>query len=170
MRVRACIIPQGDQKDKVTFKDVAGLAEAKVEVVEFVDFLQNPAKFKNLGAKIPKGALLCGPPGVRERDRETERQRDRDRQTDRDREAGRETDRNTWRDSSPTRTRSTSQRQKTETETETEKTKLQTQRHRDGQRQRRRDEETHIYTEHRETTRNREARIHRYTDTHSRHT
>ena len=40
------------------------LAEAKVEVVEFVEFLRNPDKFKNLGAKIPKGALLCGPPGT----------------------------------------------------------------------------------------------------------
>jgi AFG3 family protein len=49
---------------QVTFKDVAGLQEAKVEVYEFVEFLKNPDKFKNLGAKIPKGALLCGPPGT----------------------------------------------------------------------------------------------------------
>ena len=49
---------------QITFKDVAGLHEAKVEVVEFVEFLRNPDKFKNLGAKIPKGALLCGPPGT----------------------------------------------------------------------------------------------------------
>ena len=58
------VIVKGDAKDKITFKDVAGLAEAKVEVVEFVEFLRNPDKFKNLGAKIPKGALLCGPPGT----------------------------------------------------------------------------------------------------------
>ena len=58
------VIVKGDAKDKITFKDVAGLHEAKVEVVEFVEFLRNPDKFKNLGAKIPKGALLCGPPGT----------------------------------------------------------------------------------------------------------
>lgn len=49
---------------QVTFKDVAGLDEAKVEVLEFVKFLQAPERFKRLGAKIPKGALLCGPPGT----------------------------------------------------------------------------------------------------------
>ncbi|KAF5837820.1 ATP-dependent zinc metalloprotease FTSH 3, mitochondrial-like protein [Dunaliella salina] len=48
---------------KVTFKDVAGCDEAKLEIMEFVQFLQNPDKFKNLGAKLPKGALLVGPPG-----------------------------------------------------------------------------------------------------------
>jgi len=58
------VIVKGDAKDKITFKDVAGLHEAKVEVVEFVEFLRNPDKFKALGAKIPKGALLCGPPGT----------------------------------------------------------------------------------------------------------
>jgi len=58
------VIVKGDAKNKITFKDVAGLHEAKVEVVEFVEFLRNPDKFKNLGAKIPKGALLCGPPGT----------------------------------------------------------------------------------------------------------
>merc|ERR1711871_1534101 len=47
-----------------TFKDVAGCDEAKREIVEFVDFLKDSAKFTNLGAKIPKGALLCGPPGT----------------------------------------------------------------------------------------------------------
>lgn len=51
-------------KDKVTFKDVAGCDEAKVEVMEFVDFLKHPQKYKDLGAKIPKGALLVGPPGT----------------------------------------------------------------------------------------------------------
>jgi cell division protease FtsH len=48
----------------VNFTDVAGLEEAKVEVMEIVDFLKNPSKYTNLGGKIPKGALLVGPPGT----------------------------------------------------------------------------------------------------------
>ncbi|MES2690465.1 MAG: ATP-dependent zinc metalloprotease FtsH, partial [Bacteroidota bacterium] len=49
---------------KITFKDVAGLDEAKVEIMEIVDFLKTPKKYTNLGGKIPKGALLVGPPGT----------------------------------------------------------------------------------------------------------
>lgn len=53
-----------NNKQRVTFKDVAGLEEAKVEIMEIVDFLRNAEKYKALGAKIPKGALLAGPPGT----------------------------------------------------------------------------------------------------------
>ena len=53
-----------DNDSKVTFQDVAGLAEAKVEIAEIVDFLKNPKHYTELGGKIPKGALLVGPPGT----------------------------------------------------------------------------------------------------------
>ncbi len=49
---------------KTKFADVAGMDEAKTEIMEFVDFLKNPKRYKDLGAKIPKGALLIGPPGT----------------------------------------------------------------------------------------------------------
>lgn len=53
-----------DALSNITFNDVAGLDEAKVEVMEIVDFLKNPSKYTNLGGKIPRGALLVGPPGT----------------------------------------------------------------------------------------------------------
>ncbi|MBI1223061.1 MAG: ATP-dependent zinc metalloprotease FtsH [Bacteroidetes bacterium] len=53
-----------DAMVNVTFTDVAGLEEAKVEIMEIVDFLKNPKKYTDLGGKIPKGALLVGPPGT----------------------------------------------------------------------------------------------------------
>jgi len=53
-----------DKKDRVTFRDVAGVKEAKEELKEVVDFLQNPRKFTSIGAKIPKGVLLVGAPGT----------------------------------------------------------------------------------------------------------
>ncbi|MDH3711335.1 MAG: ATP-dependent zinc metalloprotease FtsH [Cyclobacteriaceae bacterium] len=53
-----------ENRVKITFKDAAGLEEAKEEVKEIVDFLKSPAKFTKLGGKIPKGALLVGPPGT----------------------------------------------------------------------------------------------------------
>ncbi|HIH2762654.1 MAG TPA: ATP-dependent zinc metalloprotease FtsH [Candidatus Azoamicus sp. MARI] len=53
-----------DDKVKVTFKDVAGVEEAKEETKELIDFLKNPSKFYNIGGKIPKGILLIGPPGT----------------------------------------------------------------------------------------------------------
>ncbi len=53
-----------DSRNKVTFKDVAGLKEEKEEVKELIDFLKSPKKFQKLGARIPKGVLLVGPPGT----------------------------------------------------------------------------------------------------------
>ena len=53
-----------DVKVNVKFNQVAGLQEAKKEIMEFVEFLKNPQKFRKLGAKIPRGALLVGPPGT----------------------------------------------------------------------------------------------------------
>jgi AFG3 family protein len=62
-RSKAQLFEKGTKVD-ISFKDVAGLDEAKVEVMEIVDFLKNPSKYTNLGGKIPKGALLIGPPGT----------------------------------------------------------------------------------------------------------
>lgn len=61
---KARIIDPNDAGQKVTFKDVAGAKEAKEELVEIVDFLRNPKKFLDIGARIPKGVLLMGAPGT----------------------------------------------------------------------------------------------------------
>lgn len=63
-KARAQVFDKDDAGKRVTFKDVAGLAEAKVEIMEIVDFLRKADKYRELGAKIPKGALLVGPPGT----------------------------------------------------------------------------------------------------------
>ncbi|MBI1975455.1 MAG: ATP-dependent zinc metalloprotease FtsH [Candidatus Vogelbacteria bacterium] len=60
---KARIVDPGDKKQKITFKDVAGNEEAKEELKEIVDFLKNPKKFLDIGARIPKGVLLMGPAG-----------------------------------------------------------------------------------------------------------
>lgn len=54
----------GNEKDKITFKDIAGSEEVKVDLQEVVEFLKFPKKFENVGAKVPKGVLLVGPPGT----------------------------------------------------------------------------------------------------------
>ncbi len=61
---RARIVDPNDKSQKVTFKDVAGVKEAKEELKEIVDFLKNPKKFIDIGARIPKGVLLMGGPGT----------------------------------------------------------------------------------------------------------
>jgi len=61
-RSRARMIP--DSQNKITFKDVAGIEEAKEEVQQIVEFLKSPKKFTRLGGRIPKGVLLVGPPGT----------------------------------------------------------------------------------------------------------
>ncbi len=63
-KARAQVFDKDDAGKRITFKDVAGLEEAKVEIMEIVDFLRKADKYRELGAKIPKGALLVGPPGT----------------------------------------------------------------------------------------------------------
>ncbi|MCC6290780.1 ATP-dependent zinc metalloprotease FtsH [Candidatus Nomurabacteria bacterium] len=61
---KAKIIDPNDSGQRITFKDVAGVREAKEELLEIVDFLKNPKKFLDIGARIPKGVLLMGAPGT----------------------------------------------------------------------------------------------------------
>lgn len=61
---KAQLFDKDNPSKKITFSDVAGLEEAKVEIMEIVDFLKNPKKYTDLGGKIPKGVLLVGPPGT----------------------------------------------------------------------------------------------------------
>ena len=62
-KTQARVIEPDDKKEKVTFKDVVSAHEAKEELQEIVEFLKNPKKFLDIGARIPKGVLLMGPPG-----------------------------------------------------------------------------------------------------------
>ena len=59
-------VHKDDEKTRVTFKEVAGLNEEKEDLQEVVDFLKNPKKYIDLGARIPKGILMVGPPGTGE--------------------------------------------------------------------------------------------------------
>ena len=63
-RSKAQLFDKDSSEHKTTFKDVAGLSEAKEEIQEIVEFLKNPSHYTGLGGKIPKGALLVGPPGT----------------------------------------------------------------------------------------------------------
>ena len=63
-RARARFVNPNDENGKVTFKDVAGLVEAKQELQEFVEFLKQPDRFLSIGAKVPKGVMLTGAPGT----------------------------------------------------------------------------------------------------------
>ena len=61
---RSIIKSNEGYRPDVLFKDIAGLGNAKIEISELVDFLKDPSKYKKIGAKVPKGALLAGPPGT----------------------------------------------------------------------------------------------------------